>query len=451
MQTHALLIFAALGLSTLAAAQSTPAPAAVPASAGPVFNFSEEIPKLEGFEDAYALHEIRLGGQPLSEDDQVARWQQELKAGRARAGTLAGSYLSYRALTPTDCAAARDALVAADELGSDQAPWALAQLAQNATCGAVDRAQVEIWLKKAVPLDYFIAAEQLIAFYGAAEGPPDPVQQYVYARVAAGYWESVNGAKAGEQPDEAFAPATLLEMEKTISAADRTRAEGEAAKILEQMLKRHGRFGPVTPQEFARGGAGKAEYVVYSMDYRHECQWNLKGDCRGAQRLAFVELTNKDTDFLSCKVELRARDFVSGATAAPLTRQVLLGPKAMRRLLLGDVNEQPEKKAATVTCAPVKNLAANAAAGKCRAHLQGTIDVEQFYPESAKSRGVQGSTVVRYWVPPGSDVPLDAEIATSSGDISLDDAAIATVSSGKFTKDCDYGLSTIRIAFKLQD
>jgi outer membrane biosynthesis protein TonB len=59
--------------------------------------------------------------------------------------------------------------------------------------------------------------------------------------------------------------------------------------------------------------------------------------------------------------------------------------------------------------------------------------------------------VVRYWVPPKSDVATDAEIATSSGDASLDDAAIATVRSGKFSCECDYGLSSIRIAFKLQE
>jgi len=58
---------------------------------------------------------------------------------------------------------------------------------------------------------------------------------------------------------------------------------------------------------------------------------------------------------------------------------------------------------------------------------------------------------VRYWVPPGASTPTDAEIVTSSGDASLDDAAIATIRSGKFASDCDYGLSSIRIAFKLQN
>ena len=58
---------------------------------------------------------------------------------------------------------------------------------------------------------------------------------------------------------------------------------------------------------------------------------------------------------------------------------------------------------------------------------------------------------MRYWVPPGSEDVVDAEIAQSSGHPSLDAAALDTISSGKFTNECDYGLSSIRISFKLQE
>jgi TonB family protein len=452
MQTHALYFLAALGVTALAAAQSTNLPPAPPAASTPSFTLSEQVPDLRGFDDAFALYEVRVGGQPMAADEQLNRWLAELKAGRARAGTLAGSYLSYRALTSADCAAARDALVAADELGSDQAPWSLAQLAENSSCGAIDRAQVEKWHKKAVTLDYLASAQRL-SFYSSGDQPGDPLQQYMYARVAAGYWEAVSNGKASEQSRAGFDPAALLEMEKKISAADRTHAEAEAAKILAQMLKRHERFGAVKPAEFARGGAGgKAahEFVAYTADYRHECQWNLKSNCNGAQRLAFVDVTSKNAEFLGCKLELQARDFVTGATQ-PLKREFLIGPKATRRVLLGDVSAIPDKKAVATICAPVPNLAANAAAGKCRARLQGTIDAAEFYPESAKARGLEGNAVVRFWVPPDSDTVADAEIATSSGDATLDDAAIATVRSGKFARDCAYGLGSIRIAFKLQN
>ena len=83
--------------------------------------------------------------------DQVTRWQDELKAGRARAGALVGSQLSYLALTPSDCAVAREALTRADELGSDQASWQLAQLAENRSCGDIDVAAMERWLKITCP------------------------------------------------------------------------------------------------------------------------------------------------------------------------------------------------------------------------------------------------------------------------------------------------------------
>jgi TonB family protein len=450
MQTQAILLAALVSASTLAAAQSpaTPTPSN-PASAGPSFSLSDDIPNPEGYGDAYSLDEIRFGGKSYTEEQQVARWQAELAAGRARAGVLAGAYAAYRALTPTDCDAARASLTKADELGSDQAAWQLAQLAGNSTCGELDRAQLERWLKKAVTLDYPRAAEDLIIFYRNGTEPDAKVQQYTYARVAAGYWE----ANKVTVPREGFDAAALQEMEKTITPADRTRAESEAANILAAMLKRHQRFGTVQPVEFARGDAGaRTSYVGYSLDYRHECQWNLKNNCRGAQRLAYAEVTNKNSEFVSCNLEMRARDFVNGTLdAEPARRQVLIGPQATRKLLLTDVNDNPDKKALAATCKPVPKLAANLAAGKCRAKLQGSIDVERFYPESAKARGTEGSTVVRYWVPPGSDVPTDAEIVTSSGDATLDDAAIATIRSGKFASDCDYGLSSIRIAFKLQN
>jgi TonB family protein len=137
--------------------------------------------------------------------------------------------------------------------------------------------------------------------------------------------------------------------------------------------------------------------------------------------------------------------------ADSLSREVLVGPKVTRRLILGDVSEVPEKAAMAVSCKVVPKLAENAAAGKCRARLQGTIDAQQFYPASAKRQGIEGDAVVRYWVPPGSDAPVDAEIARSSGHPALDAAAIDTIRSGKFSRDCDYGLGSIRIAFKLQD
>jgi TonB family protein len=449
MQTQVICLLALMGASTLAAAETPPAQAPSQTTSAPAFNGSDDIPNPKGFADAYSLDEVRIGGAALDETQQIERWQAELAAGRARAGTLVGAFLSYRALTPADCDVARDALTKADELGSDQAPLQLAALSVNPECGAADRAVTERWLKKAVPLDYPRAAQDLIQLYGSSTVAEDKVQKYTYARVAAGYWDATKAPQARD----GFDASALAAMEKDLAPADKARAEADAARILDQMMKRHDRFTQVTPAQFAHGDAGsKASYLAWSSDYRHECQWNLKNNCKGAQRLAYVDLENKGKDFLSCRLELNARDVVTGAPpTTPLTRQVLLGPSAKRRLLLGDVSDVPDKKALVAKCGPVPNLMANLNAGRCRAKLQGGVDVEKFYPEEARSRGVQGSTVVRYWVPPKSDVATDAEIATSSGDASLDDAAIATVRSGKFSCECDYGLSSIRIAFKLQE
>jgi hypothetical protein len=209
MQTQAILLAALVGASSLAVAQTPAVPTTSnPASAGPSFSLSDDIPNPEGYADAYSLDEIRYGGEHYTEEQQVARWQAELAAGRARAGVLLGAYSAYRALTPTDCDVARAALIKADELGSDQAAWQLAQLAGNSTCGAIDRPQLERWLQKAVTLDYPRAAEDLIIFYRNGTEPNAKVQQYTYARVAAGYWE----ANKVTVPREGFDAVALQEM-----------------------------------------------------------------------------------------------------------------------------------------------------------------------------------------------------------------------------------------------
>ncbi|HEU4780299.1 MAG TPA: energy transducer TonB [Steroidobacteraceae bacterium] len=452
MQTFALPLAFLAAAATAAAAEPPASPAGAPT---PQFSASDEIPDRSGHDDAFALYEVKLGGEPMTSAEQITRWHDELKAGRARAGALVGSNLAYLALTPADCAAARDALTRADELGSDQAAWQLAQLADNRSCGGMDVDAKERWLKKAVTLDYLIAAQRLIELYAPTGPRTDLVQQYVYARVAGGYWEAVYGKDGNPGSRAGFDVAALQEMEKSLPPADRKRAEDDATRILTQMLKRHERFTPLRPQEFSRGGqAAKASrgwgFVAQTIDYYHECAWNLSSNCRGAQRLAYADVSNNEQDFMSCKAVLQAKDFVTGKPGN-LSRVVLIGPKTTRRLVLGDVYDQPDKGSMAVTCTAVPKLAENAAAGKCRARLEGSIDAQQFYPASAKNAGIEGDAVVRFWVPPGSDVAEDAEIVRSSGYPALDGAALDTIRSGKFKRDCDYGLSSIRIAFKLQD
>jgi TonB family protein len=454
MQTlNCLVALLAGAAAAVAVAAEPPAPSA--AATTPQFSASDQVPESPGYEDAFSLIEVKLGGKPMTDAEQVARWLDELKAGRARAGSLVGSHLAYLALTPSECSTARDTLIRADELGHDRAARSLADLAANTSCGEVDYAAMERWLKKAVTLDHLPSAQRLIALYAPEGRRADPLQQYVYARVAAGYWEAVYPNEAKPSVNTGFDLAALQAIEKTLPPADLKRAETEATKILTAMLKRHERFKSVQPFEFSRGGqAAKASrgtgFVAYTSDYHHECAWNLVANCRGAQRLVYVDVSNNEKDFMSCKAELRSKDFVTGEPDV-LTREVLIGPKVTRRLVLGDVYLEPDKAAMAVACKAVPKLVENAAAGKCRARLKGTIDAQQFYPPAAKQQGIEGSAVVRYWVPPGSEEPVDAEIAQSSGHAMLDAAAIDTIRSGKFSSDCDYGLSSIRIAFKLQE
>jgi TonB family protein len=442
-------------MALVAASAAAQAPATQDAAPTPRFSYSDVVPENPGYEDAFSLIEVKLGGKPITADEQMTRWLKELEAGRARAGTLAGSQMAYVALTRTDCEQARTALLRADELGHDRAARSLADLATNSSCGDIDYAEVERWLKKAVTLDYLAAAQRLIALYAPDGQRPDPFQRYVYARAASGYWDAVVPTEPKPTGDMGFDQTALQTMESALPPADRQRAAAESTKILGAMLKRRERFKPVQSQEFSRGGrdakSGKGHgFVAFTNDYRHECAWNLAGNCRGAQRLAFVDVSNNEPEFMSCKAELRTKDFVTGEPTI-LDREVLIGPKVTRRLVLGDVNVQPDKAAMSVTCKAVPKLAENSAAGKCRARLKSAIDAQQFYPPAAKQQGIEGSVVVRYWVPPGSEEVVDAEIAQSSGHASLDAAALDTISSGKFTNECDYGLSSIRISFKLQE
>ena len=137
------------------------------------------------------------------------------------------------------------------------------------------------------------------------------------------------------------------------------------------MLKRHDRFKPEAPQEFARGGQNAKSskgwgFAGSTLDYHHECAWNLVANCRGTQRLAFVDVFNNEQEFLGCKADLRAKDFLTG-TVDTLSREVLIGPKVTRRMILGDVNQPPDKSALTVNCKAIPKLVENSAAALSQA------------------------------------------------------------------------------------
>jgi hypothetical protein len=119
----------------------------------------------------------------------------------------------------------------------------------------------------------------------------DPVQQYLYARVAAGYWKPSTRTTANAIARSRFDAGALQEMEKVpvCSGSQACRygsgadpgADAEAARAFTP-VPRAG-IQPRRPGAKASKGYG---FVASTIDYHHECAWNLAANCRGAQRLA---------------------------------------------------------------------------------------------------------------------------------------------------------------------
>ena len=157
---------------------------------------------------------------------------------------------------------------------------------------------------------------------------------------------------------------------------------------------------------------------------------------------------------MACKVELRAKDFVTGTpVATAVAREVLIGPKVTRRLMLGDVNDAPDKSCADGELqgraeARRRTRRRASVAPSCRAASTRSSSIRS--PPSGS--GIEGRYRGALLGPHGSAVhPPTPKSRAPAVTPALDAAAIATMRSGKFTSDCDYGLGSIRIAFKLQD
>jgi hypothetical protein len=222
------------------------------------------------------------------------------------------------------------------------------------------------------------------------------------------------------------------------------------------MLKRHERFTPARPQEFSRGGQGpKASkgsgFVAYTLDYHHECAWNLVGNCRGAQQLAFLDVSNRGEEFMGCKAELRSKDFVTGKPGT-LTRQMLVGPKATRRLVLGDVNEQPDKGAISVTCKAIPKLAEKCRGREVpsatRGHYRRATVFTRRPREARDWRVMRSSAIGCRLAAIHRPMPRSRVRAVIPSWMQRPSTPFAADTSAMNAK---YGLGSIRIAFKLQD
>ena len=174
-------------------------------------------------------------------------------------------------------------------------------------------------------------------------------------------------------------------------------------------------------------------------------------NCRGAQRLAFVDVSNNEQDFMACKAELRAKDFVTRNGGQPFARgahrtQGYAPTDPRRRVraagqgcddgeLQGHSEARRERRGRQVPRAPRRHhrraavlsgvRQARGHRGRCRGALLGSAGQRR-----TRRRGNRALQRL-----PGTRRRGDRHDSQRTNS----------------TSDCDYGLGSIRIAFKLQD
>ena len=226
-----------------------------------------------------------------------------------------------------------------------------------------------------------------------------------------------------------------------------------------QMLKRHDRFAPATSAGIQRAAESRQQgpsgwgFVAYALDYRHECAWNLKNNCRGAQRLAYRRPRQQERGVRVLQGRnCESKDFVTGNGGGALSREVLIGPAGDAPAAAGRRLRQPDKKAMTGQLHAVPKLAAERRRGQVPRTPQGSIDVAAFLSRVSQERGYRGhargallGAARMRMCPP---MPRSSAPAAMPHSTMRPSTRFAAASS---RSDCDYGLSSIRIAFKLQD
>jgi TonB family protein len=181
-----------------------------------------------------------------------------------------------------------------------------------------------------------------------------------------------------------------------------------------------------------------------------ECAANTANNCRGVRRLAYLDAENKTAEFLRCKYTLDHREFATGKLAT-LTRETLLPPQAKRRLAIGRVGEVANSGDLRAECAPIQGLAANVAAGKCKAVTTGVPSVADFYPPGSRRRNEEGRVLLYVWMDKKEGQPAIVELMGSSGYPELDQAGVRMGTYMAFRSDCDYGWLPFAVGFRLKD
>lgn len=419
--------------------------AATPVGAQSVFSRSDEVPG-EVDPGAQTLPWPDSGDlQPGSTEDNLARWTAQADAGRARAAQIAGRYWLER--IPEDqanCAKAIEWLQKADKLGGNEAAGWLGHVFRRFDCPQRDLATAATWLRKAVPLRTYGAAGDLFEIY-AAEGAPeyDPALAYTYGKVAAP--ELALTAAAPEHE------ARLAAIGETLGA-QRDAASQAADKLLADIDRRRLALRAAPREEKLKASASGRGFTVNLVGYDdlRECVANTTGNCRGVRRLAYYDAQNKGDEYLRCRFTLTHREFATGKPST-LERETLLAPRTTRRLIAGRVGEVGKSGDLRATCAPVTGLAADVAAGRCKAVTTGVPSVSDFYPPGSRRRNEEGRVALYVWLDKPEGQPAIVELMGSSGFPELDQAGVKMGSYMAFKSDCDHGWLQVAVAFRLQD
>ena len=294
--------------------------------------------------------EVKLGGEAMTDAEQVTRWLDELKAGRARAGALVGSHLAYLALTPGGLRRGpRRAHPRRRARAATRPRWQLAQLADNRSCGEVDVAAMERWLKKAVTLDYLAAAQRLIAavFADGSENRSRAAVR-VRARRRRILGSGLSARKATRGSRAGFDVAALQEMEKTLSAGGSQargnrgdadpHADAETARSIQA-----GAAAGIQPRRKGRKGVERLglRRLHDRLPPRVRMEPRRQLPRRAAPRVRRHRQQRKGLHVLQGGIAVQG--LRHGRAGQSFARNARSGPTVTRRLVVGDVYEQPDK------------------------------------------------------------------------------------------------------------
>lgn len=416
------------------------------AGSQPIFSRSDRIPS-----------EVDPGNETLpwpdsadlqsgTAESNLERWTAQADAGRARAALFVGRYWLERApLDPQNCAKSIEWLQKADKLGSNEASGWLGHLYRRFDCPQRDLGTAAQWLRKAVALRTYGAAGDLFEIH-AAEGTPqyDAALAYTYARLAAPEVELTPAATELQTRQ-----AALLEK---LTPAQRASANEAADKLLTQIDERRLKLRAAPREEKLKPTASASGWNVglVAFDDLRECLANTTGNCRGVRRLTYFDAQNRGAEYLRCTFNLDHREFATGKPAT-LTRETILPPQSTRRLLAGRTGELSGPKDLRVECAPIAGLAADVAAGRCKATTTGVPSVSDFYPPGSRQRSEEGRVLLYVFLDRKEGQPAIVELMGSSGYPELDQAGVKMGSYMAFRSDCERGYLPIAVAFRLQD